>query len=178
MASCSICGRELHDGEVEYSSRGATCHTCAASIKTDEEAACQRCGMYLPKHELQMFKSRMFCNYCIMDLRDEERMHEAAARGEGAPGTAHEARVAKAYPKKKGYCNRCSAEAGELYTVNGMLLCERCRDQVHPGPDYGPNKPMPFGTRMLVFVRSVPGKALRLPAKVIEAIRRRISMRK
>ena len=177
MASCSVCGKHLADGEGEYGSRGLVCNPCAASIKSDEEAACQRCGMYLPKHELQMFKSRMFCNYCIMDLRDEDRMHEAAAAG-SAPASAHEERVAKSYARKKGYCNRCSAEAEELYTVNGMLLCERCKEQAHPGADYGPNRPMPFGTRMLIFVRSVPGKAARLPARIIEAIRKKIGMRK
>ena len=178
MAACSVCGKHLADGEGEYGSRGLVCNPCAASIKSDEEAACQRCGMYLPKHELQMFKSRMFCNYCIMDLRDEDRMHEAAAQGEGVPGAPHAERVAKVHAKKKGHCNRCGADADELYTVNGMLLCERCKNAAHPDADYGPNRPMPFGTRAIVFVRSVPGKAARLPARVIEAIRRRMGMRK
>jgi hypothetical protein len=171
-----VCGKHLADGEGEYGSRGLMCNPCAANVKADEEFPCQRCGMYLPKHELQMFKSRLFCNYCIMDLRDEERIHEQAAAGSGHPG-AHEAAVSL-HAIKKGHCNRCGRGAEVLYTVAGMQLCERCRDQAHPGADYGPNKPMPFGTRALVFVRSAPGSIAKLPAKVIEAIRKRIGSRK
>ena len=73
MGNCTRCGR-LMDGE-------GMCDNCtslsAHPIGTPEEVPCQRCGMYLPPHELRMWNSRLYCAYCIMDIQDEDARSKA-----------------------------------------------------------------------------------------------------
>ena len=87
MATCSRCGTSLG----EYAHEGL-CSSCVALAQADN-VPCQRCGMYLPSHELKMFNSRLYCSYCIMDLQDEEaRQHKISEQPHAPPaGPPHSA---------------------------------------------------------------------------------------
>lgn len=65
MANCSRCGTSL--GEYGH---GGLCTSCSTLADADN-VQCQRCGMYLPSHELKMLNSRLYCAYCTMDVQDE-----------------------------------------------------------------------------------------------------------
>lgn len=115
MAYCGKCGGYT-DGE------GARhCYTCSAAHDASGPeigTQCQRCGMYLPSHELQMWNSRLFCPYCIMDLQDEERRVSGEGRHlDGGHGVALEVP-----------CQNCwmRFSQGELRMRNGRLYCMHC----------------------------------------------------
>lgn len=105
MGYCDKCGGYM-EGE-----GGRHCYTCSTAM----DASCQRCGMYLPSHELQMFKSSRYCPYCIMDLQDEERL----IGGEGRRNAAEAMEVP---------CQNCwmRFSRGELRMRNGRLYCMHC----------------------------------------------------
>jgi len=89
MANCSRCGTSLG----EYSA-GGLCSSCS-SLADAENVQCQRCGMYLPSHELKMLNSRLYCAYCIMDVQDEiERQRKMAEQP-----AAHEQPAAQEHPQ-------------------------------------------------------------------------------
>ncbi len=117
MGYCDKCGG-YKDGE-----GCGHCYTCSAAIDTSSHAgldtACQRCGMYLPSHELQMWNSRLFCPYCIMDLQDEERR----ISGEGRHMGGHNGAEALEVP-----CQNCwmRFSQAELRMRNGRLYCMHC----------------------------------------------------
>ena len=77
---------------------------------------CQRCGMYLPSHELRMHNSRLYCAYCIMDVQDDEKRSRA---GDGRGAGREESRA-------PGICERCGRETDILYTVQGRKMCPSC----------------------------------------------------
>jgi len=102
------------------------CHNCEAASGhgSGTDVPCQRCGMYLPSHELQMWNSRLYCAYCIMDVKDEEKMlREGAKQGvhrqEGEP-------LEQDFGKKSERCTRCGRGADFLYSSQGMRLCSHC----------------------------------------------------
>jgi len=78
MASCIKCGGPLG----EFDAGGdMVCQNCEArgsgGAGGTPDVPCQRCGMYLPSHELRMWNSRLYCAYCIMDIQDEEKRGKA-----------------------------------------------------------------------------------------------------
>ena len=82
MSNCTRCGKTLDGLDV---GGDMICSDCEAAGSgghgTGTDVPCQRCGMYLPSHELQMWNSRLYCAYCIMDIKDED----ARAKGEKKP---------------------------------------------------------------------------------------------
>jgi len=150
MGNCTRCGKEM-DGE-------GMCSNCASlssphNIGTPEEVPCQRCGMYLPPHELRMWNSRLYCAYCIMDIQDEDarskgekKPEEKTAREEGGglfsglfgkgegkgagsgsvTAKADEPRYQQYRRTAAGTCERCGRESDVLYLVRGRKLCPQC----------------------------------------------------
>ncbi|MCX6771456.1 MAG: hypothetical protein NTX79_05365 [Candidatus Micrarchaeota archaeon] len=117
MTSCIKCGGSIGDFDA---GGDMICQNCEAAGAGGAGAAanvpCQRCGMYLPSHELRMFNSRLYCSYCIMDMQDEEKRGKAA---EGK-GTGKEERNAS------GTCERCGRSTDTLYSIQGRRLCSSC----------------------------------------------------
>ena len=153
MPNCIRCGRS-----VEGLSADELCDSCAATsgIGTPTDVPCQRCGMYLPPHELRMWNSRLYCAYCIMDIQDDEhrakgekKPEEKAAREEGGglfsglfggkaggekdSGSAEKKADAERYQQyaraAPGTCERCGRESYVLYLVQGRKLCTQCIDE-------------------------------------------------
>jgi hypothetical protein len=117
MTSCIRCGATMG----EFDAGGdMVCQNCEAAGSAGAggtpDVPCQRCGMYLPPHELRMWNSRLYCAYCIMDIQDEEkRARGADARGAGGEGG-----------RGNGICERCGRETDTLYSVQGRRLCSSC----------------------------------------------------
>ena len=129
MGNCLYCGSFTgHPSGV--------CSNCESSSGrgsgTPTDVPCQRCGMYLPSHELRMWNSRLYCAYCIMDVQDEEEM----VRKHGAKRPQPEGEKERAMEEGKshageslavsGECEKCGAQAGQLYSINGRRMCQRC----------------------------------------------------
>src|SRR3989338_223562 len=74
MASCTRCGATMEGLDAGGNMLCDNCEAAMHSTGSGTDVPCQRCGMYLPSHELQMWNSRLYCSYCIMDLKDEDRM--------------------------------------------------------------------------------------------------------
>jgi hypothetical protein len=96
------------------------CQNCESAASSghggNASVPCQRCGMYLPPHELRMHNSRLYCSYCIMDVQDEEKRSKAGdGRGVGGAGG-----------RSTGICERCGRETDTLYSVQGRKLCSSC----------------------------------------------------
>jgi len=117
MASCIKCGGSIG----EFDAGGdMICQNCESSGAGGHGGGstvpCQRCGMYLPSHELRMHNSRLYCAYCIMDVQDEEKRSKAGdGRGAGGEGG-----------RSSGICERCGRETDTLYSVQGRRLCSSC----------------------------------------------------
>ncbi len=78
---CSVCGREVEEYEMHYASGMPVCISCEGTPETGGmDTPCQRCGVYVPSHELKMYRSRLYCNYCIMDMEDDGRREEEGIR--------------------------------------------------------------------------------------------------
>jgi len=118
MTSCIKCGATLAEFDV---GGDMICQNCESSGASHGGAGlgvpCQRCGMYLPSHELRMHNSRLYCAYCIMDVQDDERRSKAVA-GKGASG--------EEINRRGGICDRCGKETDTLYSVQGRKLCSGC----------------------------------------------------
>ena len=116
MASCIKCGGPLD----EFDAGGdMICQNCESSSSSGQGGGstvpCQRCGMYLPSHELRMHNSRLYCAYCIMDVQDDEKRSKAGVRGAGEEGG-----------RIRGICERCGRETDTLYSVQGRKMCSSC----------------------------------------------------
>jgi hypothetical protein len=143
MGTCIKCGGSLGDFDV---GGDMICDSCEArgsgGAGGQQNVPCQRCGMYLPSHELQMWNSRLYCAYCIMDVKDEEKrgkdahtMHaDSHLHGAGEGGVM----------RKYGTCQRCGKSTDELYTSQGMSLCAGCY-HAYGAPGAGEGKPSHFG---------------------------------
>lgn len=152
MGNCAKCGSSLG----EYSS-GELCPNCQSTHHgsgTADDVPCQRCGMYLPSHELQMWNARLYCAYCIMDVKDEEKMHReyagkhAPAQPEhGAGGSSEDFPSHRGAPSGAGHgasaaeslgiggvCERCGKGTDTLYRLEGRRVCSRCYDEESKPP--------------------------------------------
>ena len=127
MGNCLKCGSQLP----EYS--GDLCANCQAARGSGAagDVPCQRCGMYLPSHELQMWNARLYCAYCIMDVKDEEERHRKYAEKKPVPEAGKGLGATEGAPLESGkgtggVCERCGKETGHLYSLSGRRLCEAC----------------------------------------------------
>ena len=150
MASCIKCGGSLGDFDV---GGDMICDNCEARGSGGAGGApdvpCQRCGMYLPSHELQMWNSRLYCAYCIMDVKDEEKRSKElrSARSDPLSPGAGKGGIIRKY----GTCQRCGKSTDELYTSSGMSLCAGCYHAYGP-PEAGGSKPSRFG-QIVSYIR-------------------------
>ncbi len=135
MTCCIRCG--AHIGELDHGGN-MICQNCESAQNTD--VPCQRCGMYLPPHELRMWNSRLYCAYCIMDVQDEERI----IRQSGRNALSHEggSHGAGGLPSERGgmcgTCDRCGRETGTLYMSQGRRLCLECHSEGESGTSSAP----------------------------------------
>ncbi len=110
------------------------CDSCAFQ---EENAQCYRCQMYLPKTELVMWRGQLYCQYCLMDLRDEEARKKHASqqykpteyKAPTYKAPDYSKKVSKDYIKNE-YCERCGTTLYTAYIINGRKLCKRCADEV------------------------------------------------
>ena len=114
-------------------------HLCDSCAFQEENAQCYRCQMYLPKAELVMWRGQLYCQYCLMDLRDEEARQSQAAKHSSYKPQEYKAPSysKKSYAKdyiKNEYCERCGNTLYTVYVVNGRKLCKRCAEEV--GKEY------------------------------------------
>ena len=149
MASCTRCGATMEGLDAGGNMLCDNCEAAMHSAGSGTDVPCQRCGMYLPSHELQMWNSRLYCSYCIMDLRDEEKMGREQKKPEGEspqpqgglfsglfggretdsqpPLEKGAGESQQQYPHTApGICERCGREADALYIVGGRKLCQIC----------------------------------------------------
>ena len=175
MGNCLKCGAQLP----EYS--GDLCANCQASKGAGAagDVPCQRCGMYLPSHELQMWNARLYCAYCIMDVKDEEeRMRKLGEKRkpsqevsmEAAAGTGGEAQ--ESGKGTGGICERCGKEASPLYALAGRRVCAMCysEESGKDPPGTGPTmfaqivsrakQAMGMGNPRVIAARSLQGAGL------------------
>jgi len=152
MRTCIKCGRTLEDFDVGGDMICMDCEAAGRGYGSGTDVPCQRCGMYLPPHELKMWNSRLYCNYCIMDIQDEERMMQAGRKGERQEGNLPEG-----IGKSAGTCEKCGRHSEVLYAIGGRRLCLQCA-QGEGGipPQAGPAKPA-----LLARVLSNAGKMVR-----------------
>ena len=116
MASCIKCGATLDDFDAGGNMICQNCESSGASqVGAGLGVPCQRCGMYLPSHELRMHNSRLYCAYCIMDVQDDEKRSKSA-------GTV----VGEETSRGSGTCERCGRKTDRRYTVFGRKLCSSC----------------------------------------------------
>jgi len=76
--------------------------------------------MYLPATEMQWYKGQLHCQYCIMDLRDEDKRNEKMIMEKDKyikAETIHET------------CQRCGRILSIAYFYNGKKLCETCMEE-------------------------------------------------
>lgn len=138
MGNCTRCGTTI-DGE-------GLCPGCEAASHTSTDVPCQRCGMYLPPHELRMHNSRLYCAYCIMDVQDEERRQKEIVRQSGVAeesGRGERQHGEQGMGKTGGTCERCGRQADKFYTAFGRNLCASCYFEGEHEPESA--KPSIFG---------------------------------
>jgi hypothetical protein len=111
--------------------------------------------MYLPSHELQMWNSRLYCAYCIMEVKDEEKMAKAhSSPTQEREGMPQESRMGT------GNCDRCGRQSEFLYSAGGRRLCQHCYS------DGADESSKPGGiSQIAVFIKSIFGK--KEPPKVL-----------
>lgn len=145
MTCCIRCGS--HIGELDHGGN-MICQNCESSQGTD--VPCQRCGMYLPPHELRMWNSRLYCAYCIMDLQDEEKWIRQggrnASQGEGVGSHGGKGGLFPELGGNKGVCERCGREASTFYTAHGRRLCQSCYFE----GESGESSSRPFGLSQII----------------------------
>ena len=74
--------------------------------------------MYLPATEMQWYKGQLHCQYCIMDLKDEDKRAEERGKDKFVRAEAsHET------------CQRCGRILSIAYFYNGKKLCETCMEE-------------------------------------------------
>ncbi|MCX8175200.1 MAG: hypothetical protein N3E51_03275 [Candidatus Micrarchaeota archaeon] len=132
MAHCIRCG-----APIRFDAGGdLLCEDCEAASGhgSGTDVPCQRCGMYLPPHELRMWNSRLYCAYCIMDIQDEEhygraKSHSIKGTEKEAGGESGEPHLPHDMPKTPLVCERCGKASSVLYTNVGMRLCPACASE-------------------------------------------------
>lgn len=160
MPNCLRCGSETD-------SVSGVCNICEASsghgIGTPTDVPCQRCGMYLPPHELKMWNSRLYCSYCIMDIQDDERRASHAARKK--PDSDYGAGAGESLPQEggdvPGTCEKCLKQFQTLYSLNGRRLCARCYNE--EGGASG--SPSSFIAQLVIVIKGAVGLSPKIVPK-------------
>ncbi|MBN2478274.1 hypothetical protein JXB01_03225 [Candidatus Micrarchaeota archaeon] len=128
---CSRCGMEANS----YGNDGLP--YCDSCLFYGMNKQCQRCGMYLPSTELQMYRGQWYCQYCVMDLRDEHR-----EKYEPGELKREEPSARKTYKVIEEHCERCGRPIRSVvYYFKGKKLCEVCLEREkdeHGGPTIPP----------------------------------------
>lgn len=174
MGSCMRCGATLADYDAGHDGLCMNCASASSGYGSGTDVPCQRCGMYLPPTELKMWNSRLFCNYCIMDIQDEERMmHPERRTPEKVHGTIPQQASCGA-----GTCERCGRQADTLYLLSGKKLCPACYFAASGGaPAEG--RPSMFGQIIRVAKRALGMKeepkliVNQVPQEIVFDLRRR-----
>ncbi|HIH22731.1 TPA: hypothetical protein HA238_03320 [Candidatus Micrarchaeota archaeon] len=159
---CSRCGQE---GPTEYGPDGQSyCSSCAFY---GMNKPCWKCRMYLPSLELQQWRGQWTCQYCMMDLRDEERRiekrHErqetpitvpgqgggeyvpAKPMGFGTGGMAEahaEGERRLDFGAEQETCDRCKRKLTMVYIINGKKFCEVCMESEKKNWERADARPM------------------------------------
>lgn len=141
MTSCIRCGKTLEEFDAGGDMICMNCEAAGTGHGTGTDVPCQRCGMYLPQTELKMWNSRLFCNYCIMDIQDEERMMHPERR---TLEKVHDA-IPEQASRGAGACERCGRQADTLYALSGKKLCSTCYSEAASGGTPPEGKPSMFG---------------------------------
>ncbi len=84
---------------------------------------CWRCGIYLPREELQQWKGMWYCPYCLNEIIEEEEMKEKLkdkARRNGWETTSEGPKV----PEIKPPDDEGGATASRVR--DGQFLCDKC----------------------------------------------------
>lgn len=115
---CSRCG---NDGHTEYAPDGQA--YCSACLFYGMNRPCWKCRMYLPMGELQTYRGQWTCQYCIMDLRDEERASEAGHK-KSRSGRSEEEHLDHIPDDER--CDRCRRKMAIVYIFNNRKFCEIC----------------------------------------------------
>ncbi len=146
MANCSSCGRHVEEYELHYADGVPVCISCESEPASGagSDVPCQRCGVYVPPHELKMFRSRLYCNYCIMDMEDEARAEEKRMkkRIDGESGQEEESKkpaqdgAPRDFPLG-GSCEFCGASIEVLYSFQGKKICKICLEKSGGEPQTG-----------------------------------------
>lgn len=124
--NCIRCGQN----GTQYGTDGMS--YCDSCLFYGMNKQCNKCGMYLPSLELQMYNGQWYCPYCVMDLRDANKPK---------------------YDKKENYavetikyesCERCGRQLKDyLYVYKGRKLCHPCVEE-EKDKDPGPIAPPPM----------------------------------
>lgn len=80
--------------------------------------------MYLPTSELQTYRGQLTCQYCIMDLKDEERRIEERSKREDKKKDRY---ISEEQAGER--CDRCGRELTTVYYYNGKHLCSTCLEE-------------------------------------------------
>ncbi len=113
---CTRCGAEAHD----YGSDGLA--YCSSCLFYGMNTPCWKCRMYLPASELQTYRGQLTCQYCMMDLKDEQRRME-----ERGSETRKDHYVSEEIIEE--HCDRCGRELRTVYYYNGKHLCSTCLEE-------------------------------------------------
>lgn len=168
MANCIRCGAMLDEFDAGGDMICQNCESRGAGHGSGTDVPCQRCGMYLPPHELRMWNSRLYCAYCIMDIQDEERY----GKGGRQPGAQSQEPIGGGISgffglggsRSKLACERCGRMVDTLYDSLGVRLCSSCYYS-DGAPGAGGAKPSRF-SQLVFFIKEKIG-LVKKPARLI-----------
>lgn len=121
--NCIRCGREA----TQYGTDGMS--YCDSCLFYGMNKQCQKCGMYLPALELQMYQGNWYCPYCIMDLKDQNKPKYEKKESYNTEGIKYE------------QCDRCGRTLDKtVFIFRDRKLCPSCLDE-EKDKDTGPVTP-------------------------------------
>lgn len=141
--------------------------------------------MYLPRVELQQWRGQVYCPYCIMDIRTEEKADEEIISEHArkklekpdedippddyAPGVGIKENEKSSEEKTRIYeCDKCKSGLDIVYVVSDHQFCEYCfRQQVKQWKD-NDIQPPPY---LKFKIRESPG----LFSRFIDFLKRKIT---
>ncbi|MFA5106386.1 MAG: hypothetical protein WC506_05520 [Candidatus Micrarchaeia archaeon] len=175
MPGCSICGRQVPYSDIVYTGGMELCRSCEASGAFSTDAPCSRCGVYIPRTELQMFRSRLYCNYCIMDMRFEEKERtdrETRANREGPKAPSPSASggdsgaaggamgIVLGEQVREKACDICGRTSDIIYYFGTVRVCPICKGGLDPDFDKVAKKG--FGSNIPIVGNFVNKRKFRL----------------
>ncbi|MEK6982161.1 MAG: hypothetical protein AABX38_04485 [Candidatus Micrarchaeota archaeon] len=117
---CYRCGAS--EGQIEYGTDGLP--YCTSCIFYASNSQCNRCRMYLPVTEMQQYRGQLCCQYCIADLRSENRSREQPTEKlSNKDPSSHESDL------EPEYCDICKKKLSTVFILNGLKMCENCAEK-------------------------------------------------